>query len=173
MLITDEYRALNAQMHTDDAAWGRQAVQNAANVQNVANHIGVRKFLDYGCGKQMLKVVLEPVGFEVVCYDPAYPELSTPPEPHDFVVCLDVLEHVEPECLDAVLKDLHRVTKDVLLVAVATRPSIKTLPDGSNCHRIIEPMAWWLEKFAPYFKAQVLSEKPGRVFAALLTPKTI
>ena len=171
MLISDDYRALNTKMHADDGAWGRQAVKTWEQVHHIAAKCGLKKLLDYGCGKQMLRQCLEPLGYEVTCYDPAFPETATPPEPHDFVVCMDVLEHIEPECLADVLKDLQRVILDVGFFMVATRPSIKTLPDGSNCHRIVEPMEWWLKKLSEYFEIGESLDRKGRVFGVIVGRK--
>jgi S-adenosylmethionine:diacylglycerol 3-amino-3-carboxypropyl transferase len=66
-----------------------------------------------------------------------------PPEPHDIVVCTDVLEHIEPDCLDDVLADIRRCTKKAALLVVATRPAMKTLSDGRNAHLIQEDFKWW------------------------------
>ncbi len=171
MLISDEYRALNAQLHVEQDGWGRQAIKNWDTVKGLADDGGHKKILDYGCGKGMLGVVLRSIGYEVIDYDPSIPGKDTPPEPCGFGCCLDVLEHVEPECVDAVIADLARVTKEALFVIVATRPSSKTMPDGSNPHRTVEPCEWWLTKFRQHFVIGRVNEKPGRVFAALLVSK--
>ncbi len=73
-------------------------------------------------------------GIDVVTseYDPAVAGKDLPPEPADLVVCTDVLEHIEPDCLDDVLSDLARLTKKVLLVNISTRPAVKVLADGSQ-----------------------------------------
>ena len=171
MLISEEYRALNAKQHVDDDCWGRQAVKNWEAVKTLVDYGGAKTILDYGCGKGMLGEVLRSAGYNVTDYDPALPGKEMAPAPHDFVCCLDVLEHVEPDCLAAVLADLRRVTKDALFVIVATRPSRKTLPDGTNPHRIIEPYSWWKTRLEEHFIVAKVNEKPERVFAALLVPK--
>ena len=57
-------------------------------------------------------------GFDVRNYDPCIPEYATPPSPAELVVCTDVLEHIEPDKLDAVLNDIIRLSsKGAFLVA--------------------------------------------------------
>lgn len=144
-LITEDYRQLNARQHALHDSWGRHSSRYAHTIATMASRIPVTEMLDYGCGKQELKRALEPE-FTVHGYDPAFEELSAPPEPHDLVVCTDVLEHIEPECLDAVLTDLRRLTRKFAFLVIADRPSLKPLPDGTNPHRIIQPKAWWIEQ---------------------------
>jgi 2-polyprenyl-3-methyl-5-hydroxy-6-metoxy-1,4-benzoquinol methylase len=69
--------------------------------------------------------------------------MDAAPEPHDIVACTDVLEHIEPDCLDDVLKDIRRCTKKVAFLLIATRPAIKVLADGRNAHLIQQPYTWW------------------------------
>lgn len=99
--------------------------------------------LDYGCGKGWLGRTLSS-RYAVVSYDPAVPAFSALPGPADFIVCWDVMEHVEPELLGAVLDHLAGLAPAVYfaigLVADSTRP----MPDGRNPHLIQQPPEWWL-----------------------------
>jgi hypothetical protein len=73
------------------------------------------------------------------------PDFAREPEPHDLVVCSDVLEHIEPDCLGDVLRHLYDLTKKALFVDVACRPAKKVLADGRNAHLIQrDPSAWLL-----------------------------
>lgn len=119
--------------------------------------------LDYGCGKGSISN-LRP-SLPINNYDPAIPEFSEPPEPADLVVCLDVMEHIEPEYLDNVLAHLQTLVKKVALISVSTRLAHKTLPDGRNAHLIVEEPEWWLPKFLNVFKMReyVRSEKSFHV----------
>jgi hypothetical protein len=71
--------------------------------------------------------------------------------PADVVVCNDVLEHVEPEHLDEVLKHMASLAKKAIVLTVATVPAVKTLADGRNAHLIVENARWWYTKLEPYF----------------------
>lgn len=171
MLISEEYRALNRDLHERKAKWGLAAQAHAPAVAVFAKRVGVTELLDYGCGKERLKEALAPEGFVVRGYDPAIPGLDSPPEPAELVVCLDVLEHIEPECLEDVLFDLKRVTKRVGLFSVCTRASVRKLADGSNPHRIIENEAWWMERLRRHFKADVIQSDPPEQFIVVVKPK--
>lgn len=141
MLITEAYRKLNAQKHSESERFGAYGHYLATQVRDLARQLGAASILDYGCGKRTLERAL---GFAIANYDPAIPGCEASPEPADLVVCTDVLEHVEPECLEAVLDDLRRVTRNTILITVDTRPAHKILADGRNAHLIVEPSRWWL-----------------------------
>lgn len=97
--------------------------------------------LDYGCGKRQLEKAL---GFPIQNYDPAVEGLETC-VPADIVCCTDVLEHIEPECLTAVLDDLRSCTLKVGFLTIAMRPAKKVLADGRNAHLIQQNAQWWIE----------------------------
>lgn len=144
MLITPEYAALNSRLMEEDPTYATSGHKMAPRVLELCKRYETKDVLDYGCGRMLLQKAL---GFKIYNYDPAVWELSSPPSPSEIVVCGDVLEHVEPECLDDVMADLYRVTQKVLLVLVATRPALRSLPDGRNAHLIQEKAPWWLGKF--------------------------
>jgi hypothetical protein len=116
----------------------------------------VTAILDYGSGKGRLTGALKKAypswNGEVYQYDPAIPEFSRSPSPCRFVASIDVLEHIEPECLDAVLDDLQRVTFQWGFFTVHTGPAVKHLPDGRNAHLIQKGAAWWLPKLMERFE---------------------
>lgn len=143
MLISESYREQNRLLHEQRLDYGANGHKHADQVRQLSELLESRDILDYGCGKRTLEDAL---GWDIKNYDPAFEELSLPPEPADIVVCGDVLEHIEPEHLEAVLDDIRRVTKRVALLTIATRPAKKTLPDGRNAHLIQQDMKWWLPK---------------------------
>ena len=143
MLISDAYRELNRALHTARKAYGTSGDQWRDQVLEM---IGPGTILDYGCGKNPLRIE----GARL--YDPAIKGIDSPPEPADYVICTDVLEHVEPEYIDAVIADLRRVTRKSLFLTVCTRPADKFLADGRNAHLIQKPASWWGEKVRKHFK---------------------
>ena len=147
--ITEEYRKLNEQLHENPEYGSRNAHRWVKIIQDLTWELETFSVLDYGCGKGNLSKELSKM--PVKNYDPAIPEFSAEPNPEDIVICTDVMEHVEPECLDDVIEDLKRVTNIVLVVNIALRPAKKTLADGRNAHLIIEDIEWWMAKFLKVF----------------------
>jgi len=143
MLISPEYRAMNEQMHREKPQYGTSGAKYATAVWSTSKQIKAETILDYGAGKMELAKAVS--GLPVVSYDPAVPEISTPPEPADLVVCTDVLEHIEPENLDEVLNDIQRLALKACLLGIHTGPAVKHLPDGRNAHLIQQPDSWWLQ----------------------------
>jgi len=153
--ISAAYRAMQAKLHAGNPNYGVASVHFAPLVAQVARANGVRQLLDYGAGKGRLAETLpqhlkEPV--VVTPYDPAIEAWSATPQPADMVTCIDVLEHIEPDCLDAVLDDLKRVTRRIGLFTVHTGPAVKVLADGRNAHLIQQPPSWWLPRLMERFE---------------------
>lgn len=161
MLISQEYKALNAKLHADVPEYGISGQRWARDVVSLAKKCRATSILDYGCGKGTLKKSLKLTDWgeaeyarykdQIFEYDPCIEGKDALPEPADFVVCGDVLEHIEPEFLDAVLDDLERVTRRIGYLVIYSGPSRKKLSDGRNTHLIQEPMSWWVEKLEGRF----------------------
>lgn len=153
-VISAAYRAMQAKLHAENPNYGVASVGFAPLVAQVVRGNNIRQILDYGAGKGRLAEALpghlkEPVN--VTPYDPAIEAWSTTPQPAEMVTCIDVLEHIEPECLDAVLDDLRRVTQRIGLFTVHTGPAVKVLADGRNAHLTQKPPSWWLPKMMARF----------------------
>ncbi len=134
--------------------------------------------LDYGAGRGSLAEALRllvPADIRISEYDPAVPRIQDMPVFADLVVTTDVLEHVEPERLGAVLAHLRLLARKAIFAVIATRPSNKVLSDGRNAHLILEQDAWWVERLlkarfqvTPGPASPLL--KPSREFVVVLTP---
>ncbi len=166
-LISEEYREQNRRLHNSDLAYGTSGTSSAKFVVELANETRITDILDYGCGKGTLN---DCMNVDIKEYDPCIEGKDTPPEPADLVVCTDVLEHIEPECLDDVLDDLKRLAKRAVLLVVATRPALKTLADGRNAHLIVEPPEFWLPKLMSRWDLSEFVMMNGE-FKAILKPK--
>lgn len=147
MLISEDYKQQNKKLH-ENPSYGISSSKWANEITQIARQYGALSILDYGCGKGLLKKTLGGIVSE---YDPAIEGKDQAPEPADMVACTDVLEHIEPDCLDSVLDDIRRCTKKVGFFTIATRPAKKILPDGRNAHLIQESHAWWLPKIMERF----------------------
>ena len=162
-LITENYRQMQQKLH-ENPDYGVASVTYAPLVAQVIEGVGATELLDYGAGKGRLGLTLKQHitrPLKIRHYDPAIPSWSARAEPCNFVACIDVLEHIEPELLDNVLDDLQRVTAGVGIFTVHTQPAVKVLPDGRNAHIIQQPPSWWLPKFFSRFGLMTFNRMPA------------
>jgi len=105
--------------------------------------------LDYGSGQGLAwpKLAAD-LGVNVCKYDPSIPRLARKPKrTFHGVVCVDVLEHVPEQLVDAVIADLFDYADRFLLVTTCPRPAKKRFADGvTNLHVTQRPASWWLTK---------------------------
>ena len=170
MKITTAMRMEQERLH----ALGHYGVMGetyAPLVSQIVNKLGVTELLDYGCGKHtsLAKNLRADHKLTIQCYDPGVPEFAGDPVPMQMVTCIDVLEHVEPECLEEVLDDLKRCTQVVGFFTVTTVPASKTLSDGRNAHLIVEPMEFWLPKLMYRFEIQTVQRVQNGFYAIVYT----
>jgi hypothetical protein len=150
--ISDEYLRMQQELHKNPN-YGVASLYFAPFVADVIRQTGVRSVSDYGAGKKNLLKGLAQAGVSVaeyLPYDPAFPEYG-PPRPADLVCCIDVLEHIEPERLDSVLRELHSITVGLGFFSVHMGPAAKVLADGRKAHLIQKPSSWWLHRLVAYF----------------------
>ena len=140
-LISKQYLKQNRKLHKKSKGYGSSGYVWAPVVLHMMRDNGCKNVLDYGAGKGTLGVTL---GDFVQNYDPVTFPLD--PKPADLLVCLDVLEHIEPEMLDAVLAHMRSLMKVCGLLTICTRPAQKNLPDGRNAHLIVEQEDWWVAR---------------------------
>lgn len=153
--ISPEYRAMQRELHEREETYGISSRMHVEAVRQNIERTGSKSVLDYGCGRGALR---EALGDIVREYDPAVPGKDALPDRADMVVCTDVLEHIEPERLDAVLEHIRNLAIKAVMFVIATRPAQKTLSDGRNAHLIIESAAWWREKLSVRFEIERVIE---------------
>lgn len=163
-LITPEYALLNAELHTRVPAYGTGGHKWADMVRSIVAETGAKSVLDYGAGKGSLKAALR--GLKVYEYDPAVPGKETPPASAGVVVCTDVMEHVEPECTDAVIVHLCGLATRAVFVGVSCRVGGKRLADGRPAHVNVQPATWWHERFSAVGEFEQL-QSPEDEYVAL------
>lgn len=150
-LISSDYLQEQIKLH-GCGYYGAYSDKWAPPVLALAARLECRSILDYGCGQGKLveSVRAMNLGIEAHGYDPAVPMYAELPEPADLVVCTDVLEHIEPDRLRAVLSHLASVTGRWLFAVIATRPATRRLSNGQNAHLIIENAGWWAKTMADH-----------------------
>lgn len=174
-LITEAYRQQQRELHKNPS-YGVASLEYAKTVAAIVLGNDFEELLDYGAGKMRLRDaltnILDTHPLRYHAYEPASddPVISGPPEPRDFVACIDVLEHVEPECLDDVLDHIRRCMKIAGFLTVHTAPAVKKLPDGRNAHLIQKPASWWLPTLCERFEP-LRFEAKGNDFWILVRPK--
>ncbi len=140
------------QMHLNPN-YGVMSVHYAPLVKDILEKTNAASLCDYGAGKKRLLESLRKLGtkdFDYFPYDPAFPEYGDA-QPADLVTCIDVLEHIEPNCLANVISELAQITRCFGLFTVHTGPAFKVLPDGRNAHLIQQQSGWWLERLSSLF----------------------
>ncbi|MDA9638942.1 class I SAM-dependent methyltransferase [Synechococcus sp. AH-779-G23] len=160
-VISDAQRKLNAALHQDNKAFGNRTdgaglASNLPKALVRMHELGVcNSVLDYGTGKGALtqRLLNElPESISVQGYDPAVKQYSIKPNTEsDILTCLDVLEHIEISSIDAVLQDIHKLTRNFCYLVVDLQPAVKKLADGRNAHILLAPPDWWVTKVSQIF----------------------
>lgn len=146
-LASPEYIEMQRVLHTRGVPYGERGDKWTKTVIAVAEAYEASSILDYGCGQGSLgKRLRNDPRFDVREYDPAIQGKDSSPGFADLVVCTDVLEHVEPDCLDAVLKHLRLLSRKALFIVVAICDTANVLTDGRNAHLIVRPANWWKKR---------------------------
>lgn len=159
--ISEQQLSLNRSLHKSDPAFGnRDSAAGVASrlplaLRRMHENNMCSSVLDYGTGKGLLVERLRrelPGSIKVTGYDPAVEDWSSRPEsPSDIVTCLDVLEHVEIDSIDATLQDIRSLTKLFCYVVIDLQPAVKRLADGRNAHILLAPPEWWIARFGQIF----------------------
>jgi hypothetical protein len=150
-VTTNYYRGILQQMHKVQK-WGGNGARHVEEVKRLIERVHGWKggllekvtVLDYGCGRGTLAEALKPHRCQQ--YDPGIVGKDVLPKPSDIVVCTDVLEHVEPGKVDAVIEHIRRLTGKLAYLVISTRDANAVLPDGRNAHLLVHPPEWWVAK---------------------------
>ena len=171
-LISPIYRQLNEELHRNPGVlYGYKGWEQADLAESLYRKYGCESALDYGAGKQSFSREMRLRGIEVADYDPSIQHISSLPKPADLVVCSDVLEHVEPEYFIRVMNHIRSLVGKCLLVRVCLVPcTSKTLPDGSDPHRIVKDQEWWLNALEKGFDVKEVHESSDRYLTVSLVP---
>jgi len=119
----------------------------------------IHSVLDFGAGKGSLEEFVQEWSLEVggrqldwTNYDPGIPEYDTLPDrDFDLVITTDVLEHVEPDLLEHVIKQLEARAGKVMYNDIACYPTGKLFGEGpykgEDLHLTVQSPQWWKDTF--------------------------
>lgn len=174
-LISPRYVELQRELHADPRGYGGRGRKWSDVVSELVATYDAGSVLDYGCGQGSLGNELRERG--IICreYDPAIPGKDDMPMFADLVVATDVLEHVEPDRLPAVLQHLRALARTAVFVVVSTVETAKVLSDGRNAHLIVQPAEWWIQQIeAAGFRLEPppasARKKPEKEWLGVLLP---
>lgn len=163
-MISEDYREQNRKLHESNPGYGTSSSRWVNFIDDLAAQTKAKTILDYGCGKALLS---KGVSRPIINYDPCIAEHAHRPVQADLVVCTDVLEHIEPEHLDAVLDDIRALMKTTAFFTVATRPAMKVLEDGRNAHLLVESHKWWLPKLMDRWELDHFNASEGEFMCVM------
>jgi hypothetical protein len=162
-LASPAYRATLREMHAE-RPWGDEGLLWVDMTLRLAREVGAQSVLDYGCGRGTFATRWHRKSeIPVFEYDPGIEGKEALPVPVDIVVASDVLEHVEPEKLSAVLDHIFGLARKAVFLVVACRSARAVLPDGRNAHLVVQTPDWWRGRLARKGWAfQFISLRKGR-----------
>lgn len=153
MSHSEYYKQQLLQKHAEKPSWGSTGAKRIgqALITYLRMRTDIRTVLDYGCGNaklgQFMRDNFKDRRITWHNYDPGMPQYATYPPPCHLVLSTDVLEHVEPDYLDATLKELSDLSEIAQFHWIASTPASQTLPDGRNVHLIVEGLDFWMDAF--------------------------
>ena len=143
----------------NESNWiGEALAEYKHNVFNLIKENNIKTILDYGCGKAKFHSILfnnkkvpgSPMDINITPYDPAVPEFANKPTgQYDLVLCVDIMEHVQEDKVEEVLKDIFTFSNRIFLT-ITCYPATQVLLNGKNAHYTIKEPDWWKEKLKPY-----------------------
>jgi 2-polyprenyl-3-methyl-5-hydroxy-6-metoxy-1,4-benzoquinol methylase len=157
-LVSSEYKIVLTDTHriTENKWGGGHSVDKLPKYESLLKGLDVKTILDYGCANGKFKVYMDKhkPQYTVYEYDPGIRGKDQLPDSADFVVCCDVMEHVEPDLLPNVMNHLQGLVLKGGFFNISTKEAITFLSDGTNAHKIVKGSDWWVGTFKKYFRVE-------------------
>ena len=157
--LVDQYK----QLHKDESFYAASVL--SIHKESIRQYLSVKdckSILDYGCGKAT-QYTVENIhndyfyGIMPSLYDPAVKQFSKLPDgKFDAVISTDVLEHIEEESLEEVIKEIYSKADKFVYLGICNRPAETILPDGRNAHVTLKSLDWWIDKILPHATVHTL-----------------
>lgn len=170
MRISPAYLDEQKRLHAQPQGYGGRGSKWTDTILELTAKTDVETILDYGAGQGSLGRELRKAGFYIDQYDPAVAKIAKLPRgPFDLVVCTDVLEHVEEDCLGEVLADLRTRADDLVFLVISLVETAKTLSDGRQAHITLHPRQWWLDRLlaSGIILVEEIQNRPEKQFVGL------
>jgi ubiquinone/menaquinone biosynthesis C-methylase UbiE len=159
--------------------WDVTAYRNHAPGEALAtrafNEMGMHKgdkIIDFGCGTGRPAAQFQRMGAAVIgadhaanCLDPNMnitflqcclwdmpPDLLS-----DYGYCTDVMEHIPPEKVDAVLSEIKRIVRNKVFFQIATFPDGMGKRIGETLHLSVHGPEWWKAKLSEHWGSVIVS----------------
>lgn len=159
--------------------WDVKAYRNHSPGESLAQkaftEMGMRindKLIDFGCGTgrpaaqfQRLGAAVTGIDHATNCLDPDVninflkcclwdlpPDLAAM-----YGYCTDVMEHIPPEKVDAVLSEIRRVVRNKVFFQIATFPDGMGKRIGETLHLSVHGPEWWKAKLSEHWGSVTIS----------------
>jgi hypothetical protein len=161
MKLSFNYGKYYQKFHKDNPKYfsGKLGQTQVEAIKRLVDWSQPDRILDYGSGKgyqYLEKRVHEQWGGNLpYCYDPGVIQLQEKPSgKFAGIICTDVMEHIAPADVDAVLNDIFASIdysgKCFVYFNICTREAGKTFEDGQNVHLTVRPADWWNAQLQPF-----------------------
>jgi len=153
--ISKEYKKQLQEYHKTHQRWGGAVRGRQNELHMYMKMTNSSSILDYGAGNSDYKRTVgwtwEDPGYTIHEYEPGKPELAGDPPICDASICIDVMEHVETDKVDNVIKHIYDKTNNWTYQTIALTAASGSFSERQNLHLTIKPADWWLEKLTPYW----------------------
>ena len=170
-LLSKEYKEKIVAMHNKKKWGGAVAGGKVIEINKYMILSNAKSVLDYGCGygafKRGVEQAFPDYKYKIYEYDPGIIGKDIDPPVCDSLICIDVLEHIEPDKIDDVLQHMYDKINNWAYINICCVQSFNAFADGTNLHVLIRPPEWWIRKFDKKWDVLHLSSSPKNVLMLL------
>lgn len=79
----------------------------------------------------------------------------------DVVCAFDVMEHIQPEAIEFVIKEIARIARHRILLTIAYTPARAKGTKGEQLHLTIQPQEWWIKQWEQVGQVEIIKRLKG------------